>query len=131
MARYVRRPRHSFANKLRWALGGLVWGVRTQSNFVIHLAVAAAVVVAGVLLRVTLLEWCVLALCVTVVLAAELFNTAIEHLARAITHEHHDEIRHALDTSAGAVLMASIGAAVTGAIVFVNRLGQLLEWWDW
>jgi diacylglycerol kinase len=103
--------------------------VRTQSNFVIHLAVAAAVVVTGVLLRVTLLEWCMLALCITVVLVAELFNTAIEHLARAITHEHHDEIRHALDTGAGAVLMASIGSAVTGAIICTNRLGLMLEWW--
>jgi diacylglycerol kinase len=130
MARYVRRPRHSFASKLRWAVGGFVWGVRTQSNFVIHLAVAVAVVVTGVLLRVTLLEWSVLALCITVVLVTELFNTAIEHLARAITHEHDDEIRHALDTGAGAVLMASVGSAVTGAIIFINRLGLMLEWWS-
>ncbi|MEX2113158.1 MAG: diacylglycerol kinase [Pirellulales bacterium] len=129
MARYVRRPRHSFASKLRWALGGVAWGVRTQSNFVIHLAVAAAVVAAGIALRVTLVEWCVLALCTAVVLAAELFNTAIEHLARAITHEHQEEIRHALDTSAAAVLMTSAGAAMVGAAIFVHRLGLLLEWW--
>ena len=51
----------SVCQQIAWAFGGLIWGVRTQSNFVIHLVVAAAVVVAGVLLRVTLLEWCVLA----------------------------------------------------------------------
>jgi diacylglycerol kinase len=114
---------------LRWAASGLLWGIRSQANFVIHLAVAAAVVIAGVALSVTWIEWCVLALCITVVLAAELFNTALEHLARAITHDHDEEIRHALDTSAGAVLMATIGAAATGAIVFGYRLGVLLEWW--
>ncbi len=129
MARYVRHTRHSFSSKLRWAASGLLWGIRTQANFVIHLAVAAAVVVAGVALRVTLVEWCVLALCITLVSAAELFNTAIEHLARAICHEHTEELRHALDTSAGAVLMAAIGAAVTGAVVFGYRLGVLLQWW--
>lgn len=129
MARYVRHTRHPFTSKLRWAAGGLIWGFRSQSNFAIHLTVAAAVVIAGAVLRVTLVEWCVLSLCITVVLVAELFNTAIEHLARAITHEHHEEIRHALDTSAGAVLMAAIGAAVTGAIIFSYRLGMLMEWW--
>ncbi len=129
MARYVRHTRHPFSSKLRWAIGGLLWGFRTQSNFAIHLMTAAAVVVAAMLLRATLIEWGVLALCITVVLAAELFNTAIEHLARAITHDPEEEIRHALDTSAGAVLMASIGAAVTGAIVLGYRLGVLMEWW--
>ncbi len=129
MARYVRHTRHPFTSKLRWALRGVAWGVRTQSNFVIHLVLAAAVVIAGVALGVSWIEWCVLALCITIVLAAELFNTAIEHLARAITHEHHEEIRRALDTSAGAVLVAATGAAIAGAIVFGYRLGALLEWW--
>jgi diacylglycerol kinase len=96
---------------------------------VIHLSAAAAVVVAGVLLRATLVEWCLLVVCIAVVLAAELFNTALEHLARAVTREHDEQIRNALDTSAGAVLIAATGAAIVGAAIFVNRLGLWAAWW--
>ena len=120
---------HTLASKFGWALRGVGWAVRSQSNFVIHLAAAVAVVVLGILLRVTLVEWCVLVICIAVVLAAETFNTAIEHLARAITHEHNEEIRNALDTAGGAVLLVATGATIVGGIIFVNRLGLLLEWW--
>jgi diacylglycerol kinase len=108
---------------------GVGWAVRTQVNFVIHLAAAAAVVVAAFWLEATLVEWCVLILCIGIVLAAELFNTALEHMARAVTREHNEEIRNALDVSAGAVLIAATGAAITGAAIFIHRLGLRLEWW--
>jgi diacylglycerol kinase len=120
---------HPFASKIRWALRGVVWAVRSQTNFAIHLAAAGAVVIAAAVLRASLVEWCVLALSIVAVLAAEMFNTALERMARAVTREHNDDIRDALDTSAGAVLVAATGAAIVGAIVFVNRLGLALEWW--
>lgn len=121
--------RHPFTSKVRWALRGAAWAIRSQSNFTIHLAAAVCVVVAAAILRATLVEWCVLVLCIAVVLAAETFNTSIEHLARAITREHNEEIRDALDTAGGAVLLAATGAAIVGGIIFVNRLGQTLDWW--
>lgn len=121
--------RNPFASKVRWALRGAAWAIRSQSNFAIHLAAAVVVIAAAVVLRATLIEWCVLVLCIAVVLAAETFNTSIEHLARAITREHNEEIRDALDTAGGAVLLAATGAAIVGGIIFVNRLGLWLEWW--
>ena len=73
-------------------------------------------------------RWCIYILCVTVVLAAELFNTAIERLARAVTREEHPEIRDALDIAAGAVLMTSIGAGIVGVLMigwpFVAQLAR-------
>ncbi len=129
MAHDNNRPRHRFSSKLGWALRGVAWGMRTEANFKIHLAAVLAVVIAAVLLRATLIEWCVLVVCIAVVLAAELFNTALEHLARAVTREPNEEVRNALDSSAGAVLLAASGAAIAGAAVFVNRLGVWLAWW--
>ncbi|MGD9720472.1 MAG: diacylglycerol kinase [Pirellulales bacterium] len=120
---------HPWKSKVYWALSGVGWGVRSQSNFIVHLTAAAAVVIAATLLRASLLEWCGLGLCIAIVLAAELFNTALEHLARAVTREHNEEIRHALDTSAGAVLVAATGAVLVGGAILINRLGLWLEWW--
>jgi diacylglycerol kinase len=121
--------RNSWRDKFRWAARGLVRSMRSERNFRVHLATAVAVVVAGAALRASLVEWCVLALCITVVLAAETFNTALERLARAITQDHSEQIRDALDTSGGAVLLAAIGAAIVGGGILLNRLGALLGWW--
>jgi diacylglycerol kinase len=123
-------PRHPWTSKVGWAVRGVLWGIRSQrSNFAIHLTAAAAVLFAGFWLHVSLVEWCLLVMCIATVLAAELFNTALEQLARAITREHSEEIRNALDAGAGAVLVAAKGAAIVGAIIFINRLGMRLDWW--
>jgi len=118
-------PRLSWARKFYLAARGVAWAFRTQVNFRVHLALAVAVVAAAAVLQCNLVEWCVLVLCITTVLAAETFNTALEHLARAVTREQHEEIRNALDTAAGAVLLTAVGAATVGAAILGHRL---LEW---
>ena len=125
----IERPPSTWLQKFRCAFRGVTFAVHSQSSFAVHLAVAAAVVVAGLLLQVSLVEWCLLVLCIVAVVAAELANTAIEHLARAITDEHNEEIRDALDVTSGAVLLAAISAAIVGTLVFLHRLGILLDWW--
>lgn len=96
--------------------------LRTQSSFAVQFAAAVAVAVIFAWWGVTTVEWCLLALCITVVLAAEAFNTALEHLARAITREHNPQVRDALDVAAGAVLIASLGASVVGCLLVAQRL---------
>ncbi len=117
--------RLSWARKFQLAARGVVWAFRTQVNFRVHLALAVAVIAAAAYLQCSLVEWCVLALCIMTVLAAETFNTALEHLARAVTREHNEEIRNALDTAAGAVLLTAVGAASVGAAILGCRL---MEW---
>ena len=55
-------------------------------------------------------------------------NTALETMARAITEEPNPHIGGALDIGSAAVLLSSIGAGVVGAIVLLNALGKLLDW---
>ena len=122
-------PPHAWSDKLRWAARGIARAVRGERNFRVHLTIALVVVIAAAALAISPSQWCLLALCIATVLAAEMFNTAIEHLARAITPEHNASIRDALDMSAGGVLVAALGAALVGAVVFVQRLGAPVEWW--
>ncbi len=122
-------PERSWASKFRDAFRGLKAGVRGQSTFFVHFFAAAAVIAAGAVLRVDLHEWCLLLLCITVVLAAEMFNSALESMAKAITGESDPHLGNSLDIAAAAVLAASIGASVVGAIIFGNRLGILLGCW--
>jgi diacylglycerol kinase len=114
--------KRSWADKFRDAFGGIRQGVRGQSSFTVHIMMAAAVVIVAALLKATVLEWCILLICITMVLVAEMFNTALEHLAKGVTDRHDRNVGLALEIASGAVLMASIGASAVGAIVFINLL---------
>lgn len=80
-------------------------------------------IVAGFILKCERADWYALLLCVTVVLAAEMFNSALESLAKALRRDYDPHIADALDIGSGAVLVAAIGAVIVGAMVFLNRLG--------
>jgi diacylglycerol kinase len=115
-------PRRSWLKKFLDAFAGIAAGVRGESSFYVHLPVAALVIALAWFLRVTTIEVCLLALCIAAVISAELMNSALERLARAITDEYRDEVRVGLNIASGAVLCTSLGAAVVGAIIFVPRI---------
>jgi diacylglycerol kinase len=119
----------SWIAKFRCAFRGAELGIRGQSSFFVQFFFAAAVIVAAVVLHVTRIEWCLLILCIAGVLTAEMFNSALEAMARTITHEFDPHIGGALDIGSAAVLVASTGAAVVGTIIFLDRLLVLLGWW--
>lgn len=120
---FRRRP---WTRKFADAFRGLSRAVRSQSSFAVHLAVAALVVALAAVLGVTAGEWCLLAGAIAVVLAAEIFNSALESLARAFGPARNLRIRDALDMASAAVLVAACGAAVVGLIVFGPRLLALV-----
>lgn len=121
-------PRPRWGAKFHHAFRGAKRGIRGQSSFFIHIFCAMVVVAGAVALDVSLVEWCLFAVCITMVLAAEMFNTALERLAKAISREHHPDIGTALDISSAAVLLTAIGAAVVGVILFLNRVLLLFGW---
>ena len=96
--------------------------MRGQNSFLVHFPVAIAVVVLAVFLKLESTRFCLLLLCIGVVLAAELFNSSLEAMARAITDQRNDDIRDSLDVASGAVLVASIFAAMVGAILLGSGL---------
>ena len=112
----------TWSRKFADAFRGLARAVRTQSSFAVHLGMAGAVVAAGALFRVTAAEWGLLVFSIGLVLMAEIFNTAIESLARGPGSRRHPRFRDALDMASAAVLLAAITAAVIGMIVFGPRL---------
>jgi diacylglycerol kinase len=100
--------------------------VAGQSSFAVHLVAAAAAVALAALLRVSAVEWAVLALAIGGVLAAEIFNTAIESLVRGPGSRRHPRLRDALDIAAAGVLVAAATAVAVGAAVFGPRILALL-----
>jgi diacylglycerol kinase len=120
------RRRRSWRNKFRAAFRGVKLGVRGHSSFSIHIFFTAMVIAAAIVLRCGPLEWCILLGCIGLVMIAELFNSAMETLFRGLDEATRERAWPALDIAAGAVLLASITAAVLGAIVFLRQLGMVI-----
>jgi len=122
MRERFRPPQRTWYQKFRCAFRGLRLGVRGQTSFLVHFVMAGAVLVAAALLQLDRTQWCVLVLCITVVLMAEMFNSALEQLARAVDRSENRYLGSALDIGSAAVLMAAMGATVVGSLVFLSRV---------
>jgi diacylglycerol kinase len=115
------RPRLSWWGKFRVAFRGIKFGVRGHSSFAVHLFFTVAVLVAAVVLECERWEWCALLGCIGFVLTTELMNSAVETLFRGLDDATKERTWPALDIAAGAVLLASLFAAVIGCVILFNR----------
>ena len=104
-----------------YAIRGVKIGWR-QPHIRVHFFAVLLVVALGFILKVSYLEWLVLILCFAMVIAAELFNTAVETLSDRVTKEQDPLIGQTKDLAAGAVLITSIGAAIIGVFIFLNNV---------
>jgi diacylglycerol kinase len=116
------RRRRPWRDKFRAAYRGLKLGVRGHSSFSVHFFFTALVLVASAVFLRDLLEWCIILGCIGLVLTAELFNSAIETLFRGLDEPTKARSWPALDVAAGAVLFASLVAALIGGLVFLRHL---------
>lgn len=105
-----------------YAWEGTVSFFRTEHNARIHLAATVLVLVLSVTLGLNKSEAIAVVFSVALVWVTEMINTAIEKTADMITMERHPVVKLVKDISAGAVLIASIAAAIVGCLVFIPKL---------
>jgi len=113
---------HSLRWSFNWAFEGIVYVVRTQRNMQIHATAAVFVLVMGLLLDLSRLELVAVMAAVSLVLVAEMMNTAIEAAIDAVVTTYHPLVKIAKDVAAGAVLVCAFIAVVVGYLVFADRL---------
>ncbi len=109
----------------RFAFSGLKQFFQTQHNAIIHAVATLVVIIAGFLVKLSSTEWTLIAIAITMVWAAELFNTAIEALCDMVMPEKHPQIKFIKDVAAAAVLMTAIGSVVIGLIIFIPKIVSL------
>src|SRR5512139_300617 len=119
MGSYFTRSTRRFA----YAIQGVIFLLRTQAMR-LHLLATAAVCAAGAGLGLSRAEWLWITAAIVLVWGAEAFNTALECLADALHPERDPGIGRAKDVAAGAVLIAALGAAIIGLLVFVPHLAD-------
>lgn len=106
------------------AINGVIDTVRTERNMKIHLVATLGVLIACFCFDVSKLEFLVLAVTVTMVIAAELINTSIEAAIDMTTNYYHPLAKIAKNAAAGAVLITAINALVVGYVIFWDKVSN-------
>ncbi|UCC67238.1 MAG: diacylglycerol kinase [Armatimonadota bacterium] len=103
------------------AIDGLVHVLHTHKHMRYHFVIAAVVLVISALLRVSRIELLLLCAAITLVVLAELVNSAIETAVDLVSPEHNALAKVAKDVASAAVLVSCVGAILVGAGVFISR----------
>ncbi|AIY82992.1 MAG: diacylglycerol kinase [Clostridium baratii] len=107
------------------AIDGIIYTVRTQRNMRIHMIITLFILMACLLFDVSKVEFLILAITITMVIGAELFNTAIEATVDMTTNYYHPLAKIAKNVAAGAVLLTAINAVFVGYIIFWDKLSTI------
>jgi diacylglycerol kinase (ATP) len=106
-----------FIDSLNCAIDGVLYAARTQQHMRNHFIAAVAVLLLALFLKVSPVEFILLAISISFVLFAEMMNTAVEAAVDLVTTEYHPLAKIAKDVAAGSVLLSVVGAAVTGYLI--------------
>lgn len=115
-----------FLKSVYYAVNGIWNALKTERNFKIQLVCAIGVVILGWYFQIAASEWLAIFICIGMVLGAELFNSAIEHLSNIVHREEHPIIGKIKDMSAGAVLLLATASLVVALIIFAPKIKLLL-----
>lgn len=113
--------------KLGFAIHGIFAAVKSEGSMQIHLIASSLVIAAAIFFHLTAGEWCIILLCIGLVWAAELLNTAIEHTIDLCSPEWNERAGKAKDIAAGGVLIVSIIAVIIGCIIFIPKISLLIS----
>ncbi len=104
------------------AFHGLVWALRTQPNYRVHILLSLCALVGGWYYRVSYEEFLAIVVLIVVGLVIETVNTAIECTNDAIDTAIRPDIKIAKDVAAGAMLLFAMGSCFVACIIFIPKI---------
>ena len=113
---------HQFWVSLKYAWRGILAVWSEERNFARMIMIAGGTIILGILVNLSLEEWTIVVILITLVLSLEMFNTASERLLDTVTPHFSPQVRYIKDALAGGVFIASIGAAIIGVLIFLPKI---------
>ena len=105
-----------FAFKGAWLL------IKTESSIQIQMVIAVIMTIAGFLFDLSIIEWILQILAISLVLGVEGINTAVEKMSDFVHPDFNEKIGFIKDVSAGAVMFVSIGATIIGLLIYLPKI---------
>ena len=106
----------------KYAYEGIREALKEEPNLKFHFLTALLVILFGIYLHLSRIEWLAVLIVIGAVISLELTNAAIEAVVDSFTDKEHPGAKLAKDVSAGAVLVAAITSVVVGLIIFLPYL---------
>jgi len=100
----------AFQDRLSFAWSGIRSAWRNEKSLRTHVWMTLPLLAILIILRPALIWWGLCGVMVSLVIAAELINTALENLVDHLHPEQHPRIKIVKDCAAAAVLIISVGA---------------------
>jgi len=110
------------ARSFTYAFKGWRSAFKTQLNFRVQCFLAVVAIALGFYLKISTNEWLWISLNITLVLFAELINTALETLVDLVSPGYNEKAGMVKDIAAGAVTITAINAALSGLYIFAPKL---------
>ena len=114
-------------SSLEFALTGIFTAFKEEKNMRSHVLSALAAIIAGLIFRISATEWLFLLLSIFLVISFEIMNSAVENVVDLASDYHFSmRAKNAKDMAAGAVLVVSVFAVITGLIIFLPKLWDII-----
>lgn len=115
------KPHRSALSGFKYAQEGILHCFRTQPHMRIHFFTLVAVLISGLLLKLNSTDMLALIFAITLVIVAEMVNTAVEKVVDMVTESYNPVAKLAKDVAAGAVLIAAMNAVIAGVLIFFGQ----------
>ena len=115
-----------FFNSFKYSLEGLAYAYKYEQSMFIHILVCVIVIIFGLLLKISYFEWLFCFLLFGLVMGTELINTSLEAVVDLVSPEKNPLAKIAKDTASAAVFVLSIVAFVSGILIFLPKVLNLL-----
>ena len=112
-------------NSFKYAFKGIGSSLKSERNMKIHFAMMVLVILAGIFLNISILEWITCFILFGLVISLEMVNTAIEIVVDMVSPEYNLKAGHVKDIAAGAVLINAIVAFIVGLLIFLPKIIRL------
>jgi len=120
--RKLRVKTKKIINSFKYAIQGFLMSFRKERNMKIHFFIMIAIIILGFLLKISKAEWIICIILFGIVIAGEMFNTAIETTVDIAMPQKNPKAKIAKDVSAGAVLILAIISVVIGCMIFIPKI---------
>lgn len=115
------------AHSFKYAFQGIHFATKTETNWIIGIIEAILVVLFGLYLNISRLDWILVILIIGIVLSSELCNSAIEVIVDSFIEKEDPKAKIAKDFAAGQSVIIVLTSAIAGAIIFLPYIRNLLR----
>lgn len=124
--RIIKVKTKKLINSFKYAFEGFLISFKAERNMKIHIIIMFLVIIMGIWLKISSIEWIICIILFAGVISGELFNTSIENVVDLVMPYKNKKAKIAKDVSAAGVLVLAIGAAIIGLIIFIPKIRGII-----